>query len=71
MPGLGSMWNFLWRYLITSYPLIGWLIFSCRRMIMSRKFWIILRLKVCAVLDSMLDTVSKVLYVLAYNCVCL
>jgi len=54
-----------------SYPLMGWLFFRCLRIIMSMKFWIILRLMVCAVLDSKVDTGSKVLYVLEYNSMCL
>lgn len=70
-PGLGSMWNFLWRYLITSYPLMGWLFFRCLRIIISMKFWIILRLRVYAVLDSKVKTVSKCIYVLEYNSMCL
>jgi hypothetical protein len=65
------MWKFLCRYLITSYPLMGWLFFICLRIIMSMKFWIILRLRVYAALDSNAKTVSKVLYVLGYNCMCL
>lgn len=70
MPGLGSMWNFLWRYLITSYPLMGWLFFRCLRIIMSMKFWIILRLRVYAVFDSKLSPKSKVIYVQYILCVC-
>jgi hypothetical protein len=65
------MWNFLWRYLITSYPLMEWLFFRCLRIIMSMKFWIILRLRVYAVLDSKVKTVSKYIYVLEYNSMCL
>jgi hypothetical protein len=65
------MWKFLCRYLITSYPLMGWLFFRCLRIIMSMKSWIILRLKEYAILDSKATTVSKVLYVLEYKFVCL
>jgi hypothetical protein len=65
------MWNFLWRYLITSYPLMGWLFFRCLRIIMSMKFWIILRLRVYAVFDSKLCPKLKVIYVLEYNSMCL
>lgn len=71
MPGLGSMWNFLCKYLITSYPLDELLFLSCLRIIMSMKSWITLRLREHNVLDSNVDTVSKVLYVLEYNTVCL
>ena len=71
MPELCSMWNFLLRYLIMSYPLMGQLSFKCLRIIMSMKFWIILRLSVYAVSDSSLDTVSKCIYVLEYNSMCL
>ena len=70
-PALGSMWNFLWRYLIASYPLMGWLPFTCLRIIMSMKFWIILRLRAYVVLDSNVKTVSKCIYVLEYNSMCL
>jgi hypothetical protein len=65
------MRNFLWRYLITSYPLMGWLFFRCLRIIMSMKFWIILRLRVYAVFDSKLSPKLKVIYVLEYNSMCL
>ena len=67
MPELGNMWNFLWRYLMTSYPLMGWLFFKCLRIIMSMKFWIIRLLREYAVLDSKAKTVSKCIYVLEYN----
>ena len=70
-PGLGSMWNFLWRYLITSYPLMGLLFFKCLRIIISMKFWIILRLRVYAVFDSKLSPKSKAINVLEYNSMCL
>lgn len=65
-PALGSMWNFLWRYLIASYPLMGWLFFRCLRIMMSMKFWMILRLRV-DVLDSKVNTESEGIYVLEYN----
>lgn len=71
MPELGSMLNFLCRYLIMSYPLIGYLFFRCLSMIMSMKLWIILRLRVYAASDSSLDAVSKCIYVLEYNSMCL
>jgi hypothetical protein len=71
VPGLGSMWNFLWRYLMTSYPLMGWLFSMCLRIIMSMKSWIILRSKESAVLYSKVKTDSKCIYVLEYNSMCL
>jgi len=71
VPALGSMWNFWWRCLITSYPLMGLLFFKYLRIIMSMKFWIIRRLRVYAVLDSKVKTVSKCIYVLEYNSMCL
>jgi len=67
VPELGNMWNFLWRYLMTSYPLMGWLFFKYLRIIMSMKFWIIRRLREYAALDSKAKTVSKCIYVLEYN----
>lgn len=70
-PALGSMWNFLWRYLIASYPLMGWLFFRCLRIMMSMKFWIILRLRVDVVLASKVNTESEGIYVLEYNPMCL
>lgn len=71
MPGLSSRRKRLCRNLITSYPLIGRLFLRCLRIIMSKKSWTTLRLKVCVVSDSTLDTGSKVLYVLGYNAMCL
>lgn len=59
MPELGSMWNFLWRYLITSCLLTGWPFSMCFRIIVSMKFWIIRRLIAYAVLDPKVKTVSK------------
>ena len=38
---------------------------------MSIKFWIVLRLRAHAVLDSEVDTVSKCISVLEYSFVCL
>jgi hypothetical protein len=38
---------------------------------MSMKFWIILRLRVYAALDSKLSPESKAIYVLAYSAMCL
>jgi len=58
------MSNFLWKYSMMSYPLVRGLFFKCLRIIMSMKFWIVLRLNVATVVDSKMDTVSKVLYVL-------
>jgi len=54
-----------------SYPLVRLLFFRCLRIIMSIKFWIILRLRAYAVLDSKVKTVSKCIYVLEYNSMCL
>lgn len=71
MPGLGSMWNFLWIYLIASYPLMGWLFFRWLRIIMSMKFLIILLLRVYVILDSKVDTASKCINALEYNSMCL
>lgn len=70
MPELGSMWNDLWRYLITSYPLMGWLFFRCFRIMMSIKFCMILSSRECAGLDSKVDPVSKIIYLLEYNTMC-
>lgn len=47
-----------------SYPLVELSFFSCLRIIISKNSWITLRLKVYAVLDSKLGTVSKYIYVL-------
>ena len=41
------------------------------RIIVSIKFWIVLRSRVHAVLDSKADTVSKCISALEYNLVCL
>ena len=58
------MSNFLWKCPMTSYPLVRGLFFRCLRIIMSMKFWIVLLLNVATVLDSKVDAVSKVLYLL-------
>lgn len=71
MPELGSMWNFLCRYLMTPYPFMEWLFFKCLRIIMSMKFWIIRRLRESAVLDFKVKTDSKCVNVLEYNSMCL
>ena len=71
MARFGSKWSFLWRYLIASYPLIGWLFFRCLRIIMSMKFWIVLRLRAHIMLHSRVDTVSKCISVLEYGFMCL
>jgi len=71
VPALSRMLNFLWKYPMTSYPLVSEVFFMCLRIIMSMKFWIVLRLNVATVLDSKVNTVSKVLYVLEYNSMCL
>lgn len=65
------MWNFLWRNLITSYPLVDWFLHMCLRITMSIKFSIILLLKAWAVLYSKFDTGSKCIYLLEYNPMCL